>query len=928
MSDKAQPHKEEKPASKEHAAAPTSEFAPLTSQHTALPPDIQRLKREPRTLSSHDALSLQRTIGNRAVGKILVARKPANPSLQRHAETDAHAHGCGCAQCSSAAPIQREPSHSAGCGCAACGGGTQQIQAQRHIQREPGHSTGCGCSVCSGSVQQIQPQRIIQRTHQATPQARPVIQLHGAERKRIKTRNVVPVTMQRTASPQIIQRHSSWEHQLLGDAQPTDLAKIGTWQELISQTERQGFMRTPKQAQAEVNIENVGRITKGNVMHVIAQELQRLDEWQQNPPQKASGGQIDPKYQTVLISIPGGKKDGTPLIITYGEMNTLADYYGSLDVMKSAERGLRWEVIQSVRKETFLRLSDIYEKLKDSLTTQEKTDDDVKSSEAMIKQNKTSDIYFNRNKFKNSFEADFISGKAGQITLLKFGGAGATGVNEYSATLGRNACHFVPESWHAWSSYHQKGREKAQQAWNLKQSAEEDRQEAITIQSEVEFGSVEGQDSSEAIQKQIEDLNKSAEEKIAQAGDAINEALLNNGFGDHYLQDSYAAGHMINKTKIMQWFIQWLDTKSWNMDFATDENWRKVQAIAYRQPELASAMQYDKTQIQGHDDTQTTNRAKNPQAVEDIGGDDWTVRFRALGLQVPSSLSTPGTPSRRVMEWWQAQAATNGDLKNMTGEALLANSANINFTDLKAGLKNLIADGIVYVTEFDASKSGTTFLSGKFSLDTRVNEEAFKLWQFSIRDAYIPKHQEQFTTAVTESSENGDDSQYQKMAMAVTYQDYMAFMNNAYVQKSTNALHDVFCLKGLQVSSGEGQQLFKVYGDDSMFNANSANGVKHSGETANMSRDAIRNIFTNGNDGGITTQNILNRLPSHVKPEGGSTVSIQAWHDPSATGQLKTYCETVVFPGMGMLDKAVGLTGSLSDFISKDKAKVHGEDAF
>jgi len=29
------------------------------------------------------------------------------------------------------------------------------------------------------------------------------------------------------------------------------------------------------------------------------------------------------------------------------------------------------------------------------------------------------------------------------------------------------------------------------------------------------------------------------------------------GYGDHFLQDSFAAGHLVNKTLIMQWFIEW-----------------------------------------------------------------------------------------------------------------------------------------------------------------------------------------------------------------------------------------------------------------------------------------------------------------------------------------------------------------------------------
>ena len=30
------------------------------------------------------------------------------------------------------------------------------------------------------------------------------------------------------------------------------------------------------------------------------------------------------------------------------------------------------------------------------------------------------------------------------------------------------------------------------------------------------------------------------------------------GYADHFLQDSYAAGHLVNKTLVMQWYVEWL----------------------------------------------------------------------------------------------------------------------------------------------------------------------------------------------------------------------------------------------------------------------------------------------------------------------------------------------------------------------------------
>jgi hypothetical protein len=52
-------------------------------------------------------------------------------------------------------------------------------------------------------------------------------------------------------------------------------------------------------------------------------------------------------------------------------------------------------------------------------------------------------------------------------------------------------------------------------------------------------------------------------EQSAAAGAADRESLRRRariyaGYADHFLQDSFAAGHLINKTLVMQWYIEWL----------------------------------------------------------------------------------------------------------------------------------------------------------------------------------------------------------------------------------------------------------------------------------------------------------------------------------------------------------------------------------
>ena len=55
-----------------------------------------------------------------------------------------------------------------------------------------------------------------------------------------------------------------------------------------------------------------------------------------------------------------------------------------------------------------------------------------------------------------------------QQTKPAVGGEAAT---DYSSTLARNACHFAPESWHAWYDFHTKARALAGEAYRLRVDA-------------------------------------------------------------------------------------------------------------------------------------------------------------------------------------------------------------------------------------------------------------------------------------------------------------------------------------------------------------------------------------------------------------------------------------------------------------------------
>jgi uncharacterized protein DUF4157 len=83
----------------------------------------------------------------------------------------------------------------------------------------------------------------------------------------------------------------------------------------------------------------------------------------------------------------------------------------------------------------------------------------------------------------------------------------------YSSAVGRNAGHFAPFSWYRWRSFHLMARELIARSLA---AAGDDREKLRT------------------------------------------RARIYAGYADHFLQDSYAAGHLVNKTLVMQWYVEWL----------------------------------------------------------------------------------------------------------------------------------------------------------------------------------------------------------------------------------------------------------------------------------------------------------------------------------------------------------------------------------
>jgi hypothetical protein len=132
----------------------------------------------------------------------------------------------------------------------------------------------------------------------------------------------------------------------------------------------------------------------------------------------------------------------------------------------------------------------------------------------------------------------YLGGNGGLETRLIEQFTRPLGVNHYLGLLARNACHFAPFAWQRWLRAHTAAREFA--------------------------------------------LRARREHSASLAG----AAWIAQGYADHFLQDSFAAGHLPNKTLVMQWFVAWVNDRD-----LTKADVRQVTAV--NQPRLAGAWLYD-----------------------------------------------------------------------------------------------------------------------------------------------------------------------------------------------------------------------------------------------------------------------------------------------------------------------------------------------
>ncbi|MFI6505353.1 DUF4157 domain-containing protein [Nonomuraea typhae] len=148
------------------------------------------------------------------------------------------------------------------------------------------------------------------------------------------------------------------------------------------------------------------------------------------------------------------------------------------------------------------------------------------------------------------------------------------GTNRTNALLARNACHFAPYSWYRWQQFHKIARDQAQKSYAATDQGVKDR--------------------------------------------CRYQAVINNGYADHFLQDSFASGHLINKTLVMQWFVEWVSSVWYNYVARWDDSVKYMTSL--RQPGLSARQLYDPEAPGAIYDPQTAEEQASRQARMDMCG--------------------------------------------------------------------------------------------------------------------------------------------------------------------------------------------------------------------------------------------------------------------------------------------------------------------
>jgi len=268
--------------------------------------------------------------------------------------------------------------------------------------------------------------------------------------------------------------------------------------------------------------------------HVLIEEVKRTAFFASDPFADPRKSFPDVRWVQLRGAPPNRPVPSKALWVAYAEINALADYLPNPYWIDALGPEVMVPVLQRMRES-------IMEKTTHAIGTIPGWGGDEAYRRAGLAEVPRSFL----GAAKDPWVARHLDAAAGEVEGLDAATSGL-GWQRYKGLLSRNACHFAPYSWERWRNHHNTARE-----------------EARAHHAERGGGTPKGSVGLDM-------------------GEHGRRAFLNNGYAEHFLQDSFAAGHLINKTLVMQWFVQYIrDTTEEHIEAMRDKGY-KVPGPPYR----------------------------------------------------------------------------------------------------------------------------------------------------------------------------------------------------------------------------------------------------------------------------------------------------------------------------------------------------------
>lgn len=645
-----------------------------------------------------------------------------------------------------------------------------------------------------------------------------------------------------TGTPTVL-RHAAYEHYLLGQLQPAEIAMIPQVRKIKANKEQNKRVKKSKKAAKTKDDKDVGLeegvsdlAAKTEVMHILDREMLRLLEYKDDPEAQAhrigEKGQVskkDGKWNVPIVVLTC--RDGAEVVVTYSEMNTMPDLFGNPEAIASTPKKHVLALLQGVRQQAYIELTKIRQELftfADNALYSKVNDGDFAGAQGPRSQEVNAKAYEIR-----------TEKQVNKATTRKKNSKKGYGQDEqheqYFAALERNACHFAPESWHQWEGYHREAVRLAKIAALNQLMAQTPGLDPATV-------------------KMFED----------NGADHSNQALIQNSFGEHYLQDSFAAGHLIDKTKIMQWFTLWLEKTGQGLGSG------QVASAQWKMAVYAAAQ----------------DLKSNPQALHD----------KMVRGQIPTptaatdEIGMTSSPEIELMMKWRALAKGKSSKKSLAPKDAAAEFGPGDYeTDMRLLVKKGFASKDLIGKKYTLKSSQLETVAPKRGLSKPQAVDAYE---------------------ATRGKSPGKLSAGETRAAAAEFNvaAYNMLLSNAYIGSSTKFFHDKFCKEGLEVHSGL-DDLGRIYGDANMLNAGGQKGVAYAAETSRMSRASVFSILDGGPEE-FSTKSISDRFPRTVKFNGVDleidkfNESLRAEGERKLFKEAKTFGALVVYKAMnGISDK-------------------------